>query len=182
MKDYGNKYNFNIDEIEMSRENIIRNNKPFRKFESKIKVLENDSFYVIKNLRLDDVETKNVKFENKTYHENLKTKVRLNLKLFGLFFNNFYRDEFNQARRSVYLLFGIPISVGMYFFLISPRHPIRGLIFNVSILSAFMFFYFSLKSDFENLVYSNTPLGDQVKKLKNELALINVLNPAYVDK
>jgi hypothetical protein len=165
MKEFKDKYNFDINEQEYKKQNLIRQYNPFRVYQYCIRILANDSLCVIKNTNLDGLERKKLDLESKTYHENLRAKIKLNMRLFSILFNNFYKDDFNQSRRGLYIMFSIPLLVGMGFYILSPRHPIRGLAFNVSLLSAFLFFGFSVGGDFENLAYSNTALGEEVRLL-----------------
>jgi hypothetical protein len=182
-KEYNSKYNFNINELEQaSHNNLVKKYSLRRKYNLAIKTLESDSFYIIKNLKLDKIEAEKVKVDSKTYHENLKSKIILNFRLFQIFFNNFYRDDFTNSRQGTYIIFTLPFITGGVYYLLSPRHPMRVLAFNVSIISSFIFFYFCLKKDFEDLAYSGTPLGNEVKNLKNNIAMISILSPAYEEK
>jgi hypothetical protein len=163
MTEFKNKYNFNIKDLEINKEKILHENNPFKSYRYRVKVLENDSFYIIKTLKLNQIEKRKIEIDNKTHHDVLKMKIKLNFRMFKIFLDNFYKDEFTNSRRSVYFLFTFPFLVGLGYYIISPLHPARGIMFNVSLLSSMMLLAYYFQSDIESMILSDSPLGGEVR-------------------
>ncbi len=127
-------------------------------------------------------DVKKIKIDNKTSHENLKRKILLNHKLVKIFIDNFYRDEFNNTRKASYCMFLIPFGVMALFSYVSPHHPFLGSAFGVGLggsLIAFAYFFNKEITYLSHLDYS--PIGRQIRMIKNELVLYNPLSKPIMD-
>jgi hypothetical protein len=161
------KYNFNIEENENKIQEILKNNKPFKKYNydiTIIKNLKNIDFGITKNDKSisDKIEMKKIKLDNMTGSEILKKKIFLNFQLFKIFIDNLYTDEYNRSRRSFYFLFAFPSIVGASYYNFSPLHPSRSLVFNISILSSIILLLYNYSKDLEDIIHSDTEIGSEV--------------------
>jgi hypothetical protein len=182
-KNFEKKYDFDLSkeikksETENSQKNQIKNEE--------MKVIENtktitqnpplDSYKI--EIVLDNPDDiKKIKIDSKTYYENLRRKIILNSKLLSTFIDNFYRDEFNNTRKSSYLIFALPCSVLMFFKMVSPHHPLLGTSFTISVLASIISFgyYFNEEMSYvSRMPYSD--IGAKIRNIKNELVLYNPL-------
>jgi hypothetical protein len=173
---YDFKYKFDLtEELNTCNKNIVLNNQSIDlPIEKEIKKKENKLKVEIKINNPEDI--KKITIDHKTYYENLKRKIILNHKLFTLFTENFYRDEFNGSRTSSYLMFAIPMGVIMFFRIVSPYHPLLGIALNISLLGTISSFCYYFNRDIIRIGQMDyTELGRKVKLIKNEIALYNPL-------
>jgi len=171
---YDSKYKFDLTE-EFNTCNKINTDQPTEiPVEKEIIKKENNLKVEIKINNPEDI--KKIKADHKTYYENLKRKIILNHKLFTLFTENFYRDEFNGSRTSSYLMFALPMGVIMFFRVVSPYHPLLGIALNISLIGTISSFCYYFNRDIIRIGQMDyTELGRKVKLIKNEIALYNPL-------
>jgi hypothetical protein len=167
-KNFKNKYNFNIDEQERAIYELIEKFKPIKRHEYRLTIIDNynnlEINYVKKPITFKDkLETKKIQYDSLTTSQVLKKKVLLNFRLMKIFFYNFYSDEFNRTRKSIYLIFTLPFFVGGTFYILSPVHPVRGLAFNLSIFISLVNMGYNYITDIDDILINDYEMSEEVK-------------------
>lgn len=187
-KHFENKYDFDLSkEIKNSEKPEINQNikEEIKEFTSNSNTTKNIETYAVdqnkESLKVEIVldnpdDIKKIKIDSKTYYQNLHKKIILNSKLLSTFLDNFYRDEFNNTRKTSYLIFALPCSVLMFFKVTSPHHPFLGTCFTISIVTSIVSFGYYFNEEMSNvsrMPYSD--IGAKIRNIKNELVLYNPL-------
>lgn len=187
-KHFENKYDFDLSkEIKNSEKPEINQNikEEIKEFTSNSNTTKNIESYAVdqnkESLKVEIVldnpdDIKKIKIDSKTYYQNLHKKIILNSKLLSTFLDNFYRDEFNNTRKTSYLIFALPCSVLMFFKVTSPHHPFLGTCFTISIVTSIVSFGYYFNEEMSNvsrMPYSD--IGAKIRNIKNELVLYNPL-------
>jgi len=118
------------------------------------------------------------------YFKNLARKIQLNLQLYALLRKNFYYNEFNNTRNSIYLGCAFPIVLIIYFISYNHNNPMKNFVINFSFgVSACTMYYF-FRKDIEEIVLNNAnkELAQEICNIKNELAVYNPLTKSYLDQ
>jgi hypothetical protein len=206
---FTNKYNFDIrNEIEIQSSNIkhenenksqpndientkinespsqkVFSNKEDENFNNRIKNETQNNFYNIKVERIDDEdEKKKVIEDNKTYHDILKRKIKLNIKLLQIFLDNFYRDEFNYSRKCSYLIFGAPLTVFGIFYFTSPLSPFLSGSIIISLTGSLLAFSYYFIKEIDHISrMEHSLIGKKIRMIKNEMVLYNPLSKPILD-
>jgi len=138
--------------------------------------IKEENELILENNRLN----KEKKVDN--YYKNLERKVKLNLKMYKLLQNHFYYDEFNNTRNSIYLGMCFPVGVVLYFLTYNHGSPVKNIMINFSVGVSVVSIYYFFKRDLDAiLLKGNSPLTDEIKNIKNELAVYNPLNNSYIE-
>lgn len=187
-KHFENKYDFDLSkEIKNSEKPEINQNikEEIKELKSNSNSTKNIETYAVdqnkESLKVEIVldnpeDIKKIKIDSKTYYQNLHKKIILNSKLLSTFLDNFYRDEFNNTRKTSYLIFALPCSVLMFFKVTSPHHPFLGTCFTISIVTSIVSFGYYFNEEMSNvsrMPYSD--IGAKIRNIKNELVLYNPL-------
>jgi len=102
--------------------------------------------------------------------------------MYKLLQNHFYYDEFNNTRNSIYLGMCFPVGVVLYFLTYNHGSPVKNIMINFSVGVSVVSIYYFFKRDLDAiLLKGNSPLTDEIKNIKNELAVYNPLNNSYIE-
>lgn len=99
---------------------------------------------------------------SKPYPEILRRKIILNINLLKVYINNFYYEEFDYSRRSLYFSCSVPILTYLLMTFQFSDHPLKRtiIVFN-ALFSSGVFLYF-YHNDMINCANQNTELGIKV--------------------
>lgn len=194
-KTFSGKYNFDLsEEIKNSKINSFDSNKdgaidekihggelkkitvhPENKHNKEDKE-EDKSFHIKLEKITNERDIKIINNEKKTYEDVLKRKIYLNFNMLKIFVDNFYRDEFNNTRKSSYFLILSPATAFMFFYYFSPYSPFLGGVVFVSFTGSMISFFYQLNKEINHLSKIETSsIGRQIRMIKNELGLYNPL-------
>jgi hypothetical protein len=138
-----------IENQDFTRENLDKNINEFEE----IKVYY-ESFTAI--------EKEKIKIDNLNSFGQLKKRIEVNKKIFSIFIDNYYLDDFNNSRRGLYSMFSLPFITFFGLLMMNPFHPLRRPLLLITILGPSFYTLVSFKSDVENLSAKNTILGMKV--------------------
>lgn len=206
MKNYEKKYNFDIDfnknktfnkimkDININLLNfdpIFKTYKSYFIFFNKQNLKNFDNFfpqkiennYSIKVETLNPKDIKKIQEDAKSRDQKLKRKIYLNYELAKIFFQNFYSDEFSMSRKASYSLIAFPSITLLGFAILSPSHPILGLILNISIISSILVFFYYFQKDMYNIqLDKSNPIGQKIKMINNEIVLYNPYSKEIIEE
>ncbi len=173
MKDFENKYNFEIDfekSNNIKNENFIENKEEIEKFIDsgnfpKKKDEKNISTMNIISNEYSEIDKYKIKVDHMTEYQKLIKRININKKIVSLFIENYYLDDFNNTRRGIYFFFSIPFITFFGFLIMNPFHPLRRMCFLISLLGTTGFTTISFKKDMELLATKQSSLGHKVKFL-----------------
>jgi len=169
MKDYKNKYDFNIvyEKPNNSNDSNIDNIEDFdiQNENSPLSIMNNkvqDLDKIEKKNNFSDFDKYKIKSDNLTDSQKLFKRIQINKKILSLFIENYYLDDFNNTRRGFYFCFSVPFITFFGFLILNPFHPLRKFFFFTSLMGSTLFTTISFKKEIELLATKNTILGFKV--------------------